>query len=59
MIPLSSLVIWVFAYLGPLGWLERKKHLVQYKFHGNERYSMFYPYNYTDSNRLVNVAQWE
>ena len=33
---LSGVVFSVFVYLGSLGWLQRKKYLVQYKLHGNE-----------------------
>ena len=62
MIPLSSLVISVFAYLGPLGWLQREKHLGNINFMEMSDIhweTMFYPYIYSDSSSLVNVSPWE
>ena len=62
MIPLSSVVISALAYLGPLGWLQWKKHLVPenlMELSDVHWKNMFYPYIYTDSSSLVNVSPWE
>ena len=62
MIPLSSLLISVFAYLGPLGWLQRKSTWCNMNFMEMSDIhceTMFYSYIYTDSSSLVNVSPWE
>ena len=58
MIPLSTLDISLFGYLGPLGYLQLKNTWCNINFmemSGIHWETMFDPYIYTDSGSLVTV----